>query len=61
MQFRNRLQTMKNGSMSIHEFMKKMQKVVDSLIANGQIIKQDESINCIVDDIIPKYDPHKSI
>lgn len=47
---------MKKGSLMVHEYLKKMNDVVDALIASGQNVIKGELISCILDGTGPEFD-----
>lgn len=54
---KNMLQTMKKGNLTIHEYLRKKKNVADALIASGHNVTEGELISCILDGIIPEFNP----
>lgn len=51
MELKLTLQTLKKGNLTIHDYVRQMKEVYDSLVLSGQIIIEGELINFIVDGI----------
>lgn len=56
-QLKTTLQTMKKGSLSIHEYISHMIEVFDAPVSSGQSISEDELINFVINGLGPEYDP----
>ncbi|XP_062075179.1 uncharacterized protein LOC133779204 [Humulus lupulus] len=56
LQLRFQLQSLKNGSLSIHDYILKMKTIADGLTAAGQVFSDDDLILYILGGLGPEYD-----
>ncbi|XP_044477846.1 uncharacterized protein LOC123205096 [Mangifera indica] len=54
---RNTLQTMKKGSLSVHECIQRIKDIFDALALSGQNIVEDDLINYILEGLGPEFEP----
>lgn len=53
---KSNLQSLKKGSLSVHEYVKRMKKIVKALGASGHHVSNNEPLNYIIDDLRSEFD-----
>lgn len=54
---RTTLQTLKKGSLSVHEYIRRMKNIFDALVSSGQSIVEEEMVNYIIKGLGPEFEP----
>lgn len=57
MHLKNTLQTLKKGSLSIQEYMRRMKDIFDTLVASGQVLTEEDLVNFILDGLGSDFEP----